>query len=183
MKRDWSVPLFDSDFADDEEAARALAAIAEPRFIEAVQRTLVAATQNGDKLCIATHRAKYDADGQDVTGDEEAVGEFRTAAYEFTTAGGSETVERRPELQGAGASQMLALEIALDLSPDVLRSILDLKVILDRLGGQAWVAPHVREEQVIGFAFVWDHISKLGRGKEPDSNISEPLQLVVSGGS
>ena len=182
MKRAWNVPLFASELADDQEAERALAAVAEPRFIEATQRGLAEATANGQKVCIATYRGKYDADGQEVTGEEEAVGEFHTDAYEFKTAESSERVERRPELEGTGAAQMLALEIALDLSPDVLRAILNVKVILDTLGGQVWIAPHVREGEVIGYAFVWDHVSKLMRGKEPDANIAEPQTLVVKDG-
>lgn len=183
MQRDWNIPLFASELEDDEEAAQALASICEPRFLATLQHTLLGATQNGEKLCIATHRGKYDADGQRVDGEDDAAGKFRTDAYEFQTADDSVTIERQPELEGVTVSQMFALELALALTPDAIRSLLDVKVILDRFGGQFWIAPYVDEhsEQVIGLIFHYSHISKVGRGKEPDAKISEPLPLVVNG--
>ncbi len=180
IRRDWNDPLFSSELDDDEEAAQRLASVAEPAFLAAVKSAISLAQHNGEKVCIATHRGKYDADGQRVDGSDGA-GKFRTDGYEVATADETVTVERAPELEGVTVSHMLALELALDLTPDILRSILDIKVILDRLGGQVWIAPYVHEEQVVGFAFLWDHISRLGRGKEPDANISEPLPLVVAG--
>jgi len=180
VKREWNVPLFATELADDEEAAQALAAISEPRFLESIQAAFALAQGNGEKVCIATIRAKYDAEGNRVDGEDDAVGQFRTDGYQFDTAEQSWQIERAPELEGVTVSQMFALELAVQLTPALIRSILDLKVIFDRFGGQAWIAPFVLEDRIVGYAFLWEHISKLGRGKEPDAKISEPLPLKVA---
>lgn len=181
MRREWNVPLFATELADDEEAAQALAAVAEPRFLESMQAALALAQGNGEKICIATIRGKYDAEGNRVDGEDDAVGQFRTDGYQFDIAGEeSWQIERNADLEGVSVSHMLALEIAVHLTPALIRSILDLKVIFDRFGGQAWIAPYVIEGQIVGYVFVWEHISKLGRGKEPDARISEPLPLKVA---
>lgn len=180
MKREWNVPLFATELPDDEEAAQALAAISEPRFLESIQAALALAQGNGEKVCIATIRAKYDAEGNRVDGEDDAVGQFRTDGYQFDTAEQSWQIERAPELEGVTVSQMFALELAVQLTPPLIRSILDLKVIFDRFGGQAWIAPFVIEDRIVGYAFLWEHISKLGRGKEPDAKIAEPMPLKVA---
>lgn len=180
MRREWNVPLFATDLADDEDAAHALAAVSEPRFLESIQAALVLAQGNGDKVCIATVRGKYDAEGNRVDGEEGAVGQFRTDGYQFDTADESWQIDRAPELEGTSVSELFALELAVQLTPALIRSLLDLKVIFDRFGGQAWIAPYVIESQIVGYVFVWEHISKLGRGKEPDARIAEPLPLKVA---
>lgn len=180
MRREWNVPLFTTELAEDEGAARALASVSEPRFLESVQTALTLAQANGEKICIATVRGKYDAEGNRVDGEDDSVGQFRTDGYRFDTAEESWQIERNADLEGVTVSQMFALELAVQLTPALIRSLLDLKVIFDRFGGQAWIAPYVLEGQIVGYVFVWEHISKLGRGKEPDARIAEPLPLKVA---
>lgn len=181
MRREWNASTFESERQDSENAADTLAAVAEPRFLEGVQRLMLACAENGEKVVIATERGKYDASGDLVTGEEGVAGQFRTDGYVFDFAAGERfAVAREIELEGSGASAMLAQELALTLTPDLCRSIADLKVILDRLGGQAWIAPYFHADRLLGFAFVWDHISKLGRGQEPDARLDEPLPLTVN---
>jgi hypothetical protein len=144
-----------------------------------LQESLLTATANGEKLCIATHRRKYDADGDDVTGDDDAPGTFRTDGYEFQTEEDTWTVDATPELVGTTPAHLFALELAVQLTPDIMRSLLDIKVILDRFGGQFWIAPYIPGEQVLGFIFAYSHISKLGKGKEPDADIARPMPLLI----
>ena len=179
MRREWNAPIFESEREDDDNAAAALAAVSEPRWLEGVQRLILSATENGEKIVVATVRNKYDAAGNSVSGEEGVAGQFRTDGYVFEFPDGGFDVARAVELEGSGASAMLAQELAFSLTPDLCRALTDLKVILDRLGGQAWIAPYFHDERLLGFAFVWDHISKLGRGKEPDAKLAEPLPLRV----
>ena len=182
MKREWNASTFESERQDEENAAAGLAAVAEPRFLEGVQRLMLTCAENGEKVVIATVRGKYDAAGNLITGDDDAAGQFRTDAYRFDFDGGeSFEVARDVDQEGSGAAAMLAQELSYTLTPDLCRAITDLKVILDRLGGQAWIAPYFHEGRCLGFAFVWDHISKLGRGQEPDARLDEPLPLTIVG--
>ena len=180
MRRDWNNPLFASERQDDESAADTLASVSEPRFLESLQRVFDALHENGEKVCISTMRHKYDADGQDVTGDDDAAGQFKTDGYSFLTASDEWAVTRKPEDEGSTPSHLCAYELARDLTPDIVRSLVALKITFDFYGGQAWISPYVQNDQILGYVFVWDHISKLGRGKEPDAKIAEPLPLKVA---
>lgn len=161
-----------------EAASSSLASIAEPRFVHSIKELAERFDANGQKACIATHRLRIGADGEEAGPDDPAT--FITEGYEFYAGEDEWTVYREPELENTGAAQMLAQELALLLDPMTTRAIRDLKIILDRFGGQAWIAPYMAEEQIIGFLFHYEHISKLARGKEPDSKLEEPIPLVVS---
>jgi hypothetical protein len=182
LKRQWNALAFPTDVDDGEVPASALASVAEPRFLQGVQEGLADTRANGSKLWVSAHRPKLDADGNDITGQQGAAGQFRIASYEFTTAENSWTVDATPEIVGVGASHMLALELAMTFGAEAVRSLLNIKVILDAIGGQVLVSPYVREETVVGLIFHWEHISKVGRGQEPDAKIDDPLPLVIRSG-
>ena len=180
MRRQFNVlTVGDSSIEEAEERGAQLAGVAEPRFIDALKALFEGFESNGDRACIATVRYKYDADGE-VTEDSDAPGEFRTVGYEFAGGEGSRDVARDPELEGTGVSHLLAFELAQRVGADAIRALTDLKAILDRFGGQVWISPYQAQDGItLGYLFHYDHISRVGRGKEPDAHLDEPLPLVV----
>lgn len=179
--RQFSTLLLNADLDEAEEKAQLLAEVAEPRFLDALKAAVASLNENGAKAWICTVRHKLDGQGAIV--DKDGPGDFKTVGYEFAFAEESVDVARSPELEGCGASQMLALELAVQLDAETVRAFADIKIILDRLGGQALIAPYLHDERVIGFLFHYEPISRIMRGQEPDPDLTTPLPLVVTNGA
>lgn len=106
---------------------------------------------------------------------------------------------RQPELDGSERSTQLALAIAQVADPATLEALLQTLTLLDRIGGQVYIAAYRRKYAPVeseqgtyfqavddvkqpgtymtdGFVFHYEHIAKLPRqSPEPDADLAEPL--------
>lgn len=176
MRREWNTALLPFDPLHAERSARALASVAGPSFLASLSSLVAELKVNGQKAVIATLREKYDADGRVITGDDDAAGEFHTDGYGFYAGEDSWQIGR----DDTDDSELLALALARLLPGQAIDRIRDMKVILDSIGGQVWISPFIRDEQVLGLAFHWSHVSKLARAKEPDASLDTPRPLTIA---
>lgn len=90
----------------------------------------------------------------------------------------------------------LATALAQVSDPDFLEAVLHIKSMLDRLGGQMYLAGY-REKfdgegrllsdhkqpgnyETVGYLFHYDHIAKITQApNEPDANLKQPMTLEV----
>lgn len=106
---------------------------------------------------------------------------------------------RQPELDGSDRSTQIALAIAQVADPGVLEALLQTLTLLDRIGGQVYIAadrqkyaPQETDQGVMylpvtnvkepgtymtdGFVFQYEHIAKLPRQPvEPDAEFGDAL--------
>lgn len=95
---------------------------------------------------------------------------------------------RIPEFEGSDRSNQLAAALAQVSDPEFLQAVLDLKAMLDRVGGQVYIAAYRQKYgpdgqpvedpkepgryETEGYAFHYEHIAKLTNApREPDPKV------------
>lgn len=102
---------------------------------------------------------------------------------------------RRPDLEGSPRSHALAAALAEKCDPELLERFLEIKAILDSIGGQVYFAAYrtkyspegvpledVKQPgryETDGYVFHWEHIARINRQRiEPDAKIEETPETL-----
>lgn len=125
-------------------------------------------------------RRKYDPlTGDDVTDSEDAAGEFVTTGYVFEVADERVELEREPDYEGTPAAHGFGTALASIAEPEFIQSLVQVKCLIDRIGGQAFFKAYLREGEFAGTLVHYEHLVK--DHAEPSASLSDPILLNGTG--
>jgi hypothetical protein len=125
----------------------------------------------GAEATITALRIKLDAEGNALEGDDvNKPGDYLTVGYRFEIGGDEgETyeLEREPNYEGEQAADDYAGALAQRADRDFCEAMVQIKCILDRIGGRTLIRPFIAGEMVVGYGYYYEHIAK-DQPREPD---------------
>lgn len=176
MKRAWSQNCGEEGTAGAQVKATALGCLADENYVRA-SIAILEALMAGASVRIVADRPKVDPATGEPLEDYTEPGEYVTVAYHVEVGDDDGehgwSLDRVPEAEGSQSALGFAGALASIADEEFCESMAHLKAALDRLGGQAFVKPYVRDDRVVGFMYRYEHLVR-GQAPEPDAVADAP---------
>jgi hypothetical protein len=158
--------------------AQALGLTSNEEFVRSVLG-LAGAVEHGHDAWIIALRTKFDAASGNELDDYSQPGDWETIGYRFSFGEGEEQqtweVDRDRTFEGESAATDLAHALAFHTDREFCESMAQIKALLDRIGGQAFIRPFIQNEEVVGIACHYEHLVRKPKEEKKEAGPQEPL--------
>lgn len=152
--------------------AQALGCISTQEYVLAVLKLAGDTNSRGAACRIIANRVKLDPTTGEPLTDHKETGDYKTVGYRFEIGEESWNVDRFEQDEGEQIADDYSHALGIHTDRGFCEAMVQIKTILDRLGGQVFIQPYAKDGDVVAYACEYQHLVR-DTPREPDSGMED----------
>lgn len=173
MRRSWN--FINEPAGGGRRFADALGCISTEEYVSAMLAVHEGLLQGRDAQIVAQRVKVHPQTGEELQ-DHREPGDYLTTGYEFSVGDEQALIERVANFEGEQAAADAAGALSVGAGRTFCETSVQVKCLLDRIGGQAIFRPYVAQDVVVGVLCHYEHLVR-GADREPDADLDDPPGL------